>query len=258
MKISIITVCLNSEATIKDAIDSVNNQTYLDIEHIIVDGVSKDRTLNIVMRSKGKNSRITRVISEPDSGLYDAMNKGVKLATGDIVGILNADDFYFNNEVLGRVAQSFEVNDIDACYGNLVYVERDNIGKIKRYWKAGEYEQRRLKYGWMPPHPTFFCKRDVYSKQGLFNLNFNIAADYEFMLRVLKRGIKIAYIDESLVYMRECGHSAKSLKQRIAGWSELYMAWRVNGFCVPIFMVVARILFKIQQYFIVCSAAKYK
>lgn len=245
MKISIITACLNSEKTIEDAILSVVNQNFPNIEYIIVDGGSTDGTLRIIEKYKDK---ISKVISEPDKGLYDAMNKGIQVTTGEIVGILNSDDFYTANNVIGEIVQFFEKGN-DAVYGDLIYVEREDKGKIVRKWQAGEFESKKLKYGWAVPHPSFFVRKNLYEKYGLFNLDFKIAADYELMLRFLVKNIKIAYFKNYLVCMREGGLSASNLRQRMNGWKELYMAWKVNQLNPPFYLVLTRTVSKISQYF---------
>lgn len=248
MKISIFTVCFNSRETIEDTIKSVLGQDYADLEYIVIDGGSTDGTLDII---KKYQSKIAKVISEPDCGIYDAMNKGIRLSTGEVVGIINSDDFYFDSRVLSEVAASFEQNfSADACYGDVVYVDRKDIKKEVRSWRAGEYDEKKLKNGWIPPHPVFFVKKKIYEQHGLFNTNFKIAADYELMFRFFKRGLKTVYINKKLVKMRSGGHSAKTLGQRLAGWNELKQAWKVNNLKLPKFFIFRRILFKVHQYFI--------
>jgi len=247
MKISLITICYNSVATIEDTIKSVINQNYNDLEYIIVDGGSKDGTLDIVNKYKDK---ISKIISEPDKGIYDAMNKGIKMATGEIVGILNSDDFYKNNSVIKNIISEFEKNNIEACYGDIEYIDRGNIDKVVRIWKAGEYKKEKLNSGWIMPHPAFFVKKEIYDKYGLFNLDFRIAADYELMLRFLLKGIRVKYINNILVSMREGGFSGQSYKQRKNGWDELKRAWVINNLSVPKFLIIRRVLSKIKQYFV--------
>jgi len=247
MKISIITTSFNSEKTIEDTIKSVLNQSYSNIEYIIVDGGSKDDTLDIVNKYKNK---ISRVISEKDDGIFDAMNKGVKLATGDIVGILNSDDFYVDNYVLESIVYNFQEKKCDACYGNLIYIDQDDKKKVTRYWRADDFQEKKLNYGWAPPHPCFFVKKSVYEKYGYFRLDFPIAADYELMLRFIKLGkIKLSYLDKNLVYMREGGNSGNGIIQRIKGLNELVHSWRVNNLKVPKLFFWKRPLFKIHQFF---------
>ena len=192
--ISIITSTLNSAATLEKCLLSITEQGHhARIEHIVIDGVSTDGTLEIADHIPV----LLKTISEPDQGLYDAINKGLKLATGDIIGILNADDFYANPNVLEKVNTAFENQAINSCYGDLIYVDRDDISRTTRYWKAGPYNYRNFYWGWMPPHPTFFVRRTVYEKYGMFNLSLGSAADYELMLRFLvKHRITAAYIPE--------------------------------------------------------------
>lgn len=247
MKISIITPSFNSEKTIGDTIKSVVGQTYKDIEYIIVDGGSKDKTLKIVNKYKDK---ISKIVSEPDRGIFDAMNKGIDLAEGDIVGILNSDDFYADNDIIEKVVECFQKNDIDSCYGDIIYIDKDDISKKVRYWKAGEYKEKKLNNGWIPPHPAFFVKREVYQKYGKFRLDFHIAADYELMFRFLKiYKISTFYLPKVLVFMRTGGNSARDLKQRVKGWQELKRAWIVNNLKPPNFFILKRIFFKLPQFF---------
>jgi len=245
MKISIITVSHNSVATIEDTIKSVINQNYPDWEYVIIDGGSTDGTLEIIKKYQDK---ITKIISEPDQGIYDAMNKGIKLATGDIVGIINSDDFYINENVLSKVVFEFSYDDIGAVYGDIVLVDNIKTDKIVRFWKAGDYNSNKLSSGWIPPHPAFFVRKSVYDRLGMFNLKFRIAADYELMLRFLKNGVRIKYLPETLVKMRVGGESGRSFKQRRRGWRELKDAWAVNGWNAPKFFIIRRVLSKITQF----------
>jgi len=209
MKISIITVCYNSADTIADTIASVASQQYKDKEHIIVDGASRDSTMDIV-KSAGS---ITRYISEPDKGIYDGMNKGLKLATGDVIGLLNADDFYADDTVLTQVAEAFKKPNIQACFANLVYVDQHDTSRVVRYWKSRPYQQGLFKSGWMPAHPTFFVRKEVYEQYGLFDLSYKIAADFELLFRFIEqKNITTAYIDNVLVHMRTGGTTNKNLK----------------------------------------------
>lgn len=246
MKVSIITVCYNSAATIEDTIKSVLSQTYQDVEYIIVDGASKDRTLEIIKKYEGK---IAKIISEPDKGIYDAMNKGIHFATSEIIGIINSDDLYASPEVIKKVAGAFVQKDVDAVYGDLIYVDRNDTAKVVRSWPAGEFKQTKIRGGWIPPHPSLFVKRTVYDRCGRFNPELKIAADYEFMLRCITKGIRFSYVPEVFVKMREGGFSGRSLKQRMRGWQELRHAWRVNGRAIPPLFILRRLFSKITQYF---------
>ena len=246
IKISIITAVYNNKKTIKDAIESVLNQTYKNIEYVIVDGDSKDGTVDII---KQYESKIDKFISEPDNGIYDAMNKGIKLATGDIIGFLNSDDFYASNNVLEKVANEFIDKKVDSVYGDLVYVDNKDITKVVRYWKSKPYKEGFFKKGWHPPHPTFFVKREIYEKYGKFRLEFKIAADYELMLRFLeKHKISTAYIPEVLVKMRAGGTSNKSISNIIKANLECYKAWKINNLKVSPFILVKKPLLKLSQF----------
>ena len=183
--VSIITVCFNSESTIKSTIDSVLNQTHIDIEYIVIDGQSLDDTVKIV---KSYGDKITHFVSEPDEGIYDAMNKGVKLATGDVVGILNSDDFYIDEKVIAKVAQVFKDKKVDSMFADLVSVKSDNLKKTVRYYDGSKFNPSMFAYGLTPPHPTFFVKREMYEKYGLFRTDLRIASDYDIL--VLPGGVK--------------------------------------------------------------------
>ena len=225
-KISVITVSCNSEATLEHCVHSVAAQGVAK-EHVLVDGASGDDTKEIIARNR---ERFSTVISEPDEGIYDAMNKGIQAAQGDVVGFLNADDFYPNTGVLEQVVAAFDDPVVAACYGDLVYVKKNDISKTVRYWKSGPFQPKKFYHGWMPPHPTFFARRSVYEKHGLFNLALGSAADYEMMLRLLlKQGIKAAYIPETLVHMRSGGISNASVGNRLQANRMDRKAWDVNG-----------------------------
>lgn len=245
MKISIITVTYNSSATIKDTLESVNEQDHPDVEHIIVDGLSTDGTLKIV----SGYTHVAKVVSEKDKGIYDAMNKGIHAATGDIVGILNSDDFYEGKDVLSRVAAVFNEKNCDALYGDLQYVEKLNLVKVARHWKAGNYSKDSFKWGWMPPHPTFFVKKSVYEKLGMFNLDMKTAADYELMLRFIHRyQISVEYIPNVLVRMRTGGVSNKNIINRLRANREDKEAWVVNGLEKFWFTLYLKPIRKILQF----------
>jgi glycosyltransferase involved in cell wall biosynthesis len=225
MKISVITATYNSASTLRDTLDCIARQTHPDIEHIIVDALSKDATLEIVKQFP----HVAKTVSEKDRGLYDAMNKGVRLATGEVIGILNSDDFYTSEKVLEKVAEAFADPKVEAVYGDLQYVRQDDVTKVKRTWKAGQYKKKHFHYGWMPPHPTFFVRRDLYSKAGLFNITLRTSADYELMLRMMvKHNANVRYIPEVLVKMRDGGQSNASLGNRLRANREDYEAWKLN------------------------------
>lgn len=246
MKISIITVAYNSDKTIEDTIQSVVNQDYADIEYIIVDGGSSDRTLEIVERY---GDSISTVVSEKDQGIYDAMNKGVALATGEVIGILNSDDFYSDNHVISGIAKAF-TNQTDAVYANLVYVDPVNTDKIVRTWISGEYNPGAFKKGWMPPHPTFFVRKINYEKWGAYALNLKSAADYELMLRFIhKHQIRLNYWPQIIVKMRAGGKSNASIKNRLKANKEDRMAWKMNGLKPHLFTFIRKPLSKLGQFF---------
>ncbi|MCB9282501.1 MAG: glycosyltransferase [Lewinellaceae bacterium] len=246
MKISIVTVTLNRCDTLRDAIESVLSQT-IPVEHIIVDGGSTDGTMDLV---QSYGTRIARWISEPDQGIYDAMNKGIQLATGDIVGILNADDFYRHEQVLKRVMNVFEKEGVDSVYGDLEYVDPLQTERVVRAWKAGRFEAEDFLLGWMPPHPTFFVKKKVYDQHGLYRPQFLSAGDYEMMLRLLyKHRISTAYLPEVLVRMRTGGVSNRNIWRRLAANAEDRQAWRVNGIKAPFYTTILKPLRKVGQFF---------
>lgn len=247
MKVSIITISFNSEETIEDTIRSVVDQSYSDVEYIIVDGASKDGTMGIV---KKYEDGISKTISEPDKGIYDAMNKGVKAATGDVIGILNSDDVYSNSEVLHKIVSKFDKEGSDAVYADLVYVDRQNTDEVKRYWKSGDYKEGIFKRGWMPPHPTFFVKKKCYEKFGVYNTDLKSAADYELMLRFLhKHKISVSYLPEIITKMRVGGESNVSLKNRIRANKEDRLAWKLNGLKPGPLTLTRKPLSKISQFF---------
>jgi glycosyltransferase len=243
---TIITPVRNGATTIRDCVNSVRNQQASQTQHIIVDGESTDETMNII---KSEYARCTEILSESDDGIYDAMNKGLRMARGDVIGILNSDDFYASNDVLARVAKVFEHSDVESCYGDLVYVDRHHPHKIVRYWQSGEYSSDLLYKGWMPPHPTFFARRDVYEKYGNFNLALGTSADYELMLRfLLKNGISVAYLPKILVYMRTGGTSCNSLRLRLRANMTDRKAWRVNELKPRFWSMWMKPLRKLPQY----------
>ena len=247
LKISIITVSFNSAKTIKETIKSVLTQDYNNIEYIIIDGGSSDETINIV---KSYSEKISYFISEKDNGIYDAMNKGIKAATGDIIGILNSDDFYPNSFVLSNVARSFEKYNCDAVYGDLVYVKAKDTTQIKRYWQAGNYNTSKIKNGWMLPHPTFFVKKVMYDRYGLYNTDLKSAADYEMILKLLyKENISVQYIPMILVKMRMGGASNSTFLNRIRANKEDGLAWTKNQLNKPMFVRIKKPLQKVIQFF---------
>lgn len=251
MRISVITVCFNAASTLKDAVESVLGQVPdakapFELEYIVVDGGSTDGTLELLAPYR---ERIATLISEPDQGLYDAMNKGVQAATGDVVAILNADDVYASSNVLARVAATFRDSGAEAVYGDLHYVPADDLTQVTRHWSAGAYTPGAFRRGWMPPHPALFVRRACYQRWGLFTLALRSAADYELMLRFIHRhGMSLAYLPKTLVLMRAGGVSNASLKHRIRAHREDWKAWRMNGYHPSPFTLLAKPLRKLPQF----------
>lgn len=247
MKITIITATYNSAATVRDTLASVQSQSYPDIEHLIIDGASSDATLSIVREF----DHVAACHSQKDRGIYDAMNRGISYATGDIVGILNSDDVYVNNTTIASVIQVFAETGADAVYGDLNYVQADDLNKVVRRWRAGAFDRQSFKWGWMPPHPSFFVKRELYEKFGKFNLEFRSAADYELMLRMAhKHQISCAYLPQVLVKMRTGGVSNASFKNRIRANREDLRAWQVNDLHPYFFTLWLKPLRKLHQYLV--------
>ena len=244
LKISVITICKNNEDTIADAMRSFQQQDYPHKEHVVIDGASTDNTLYIL---KQFNPDILK--SEPDPGMYFAANKGIELATGDIIAFLHADDFFADHEVLSRMASIMEQNNADAAYADLCYVSKTNTDHTIRYWQAGEFAYKRLKFGWMPPHPTFFVKKDIYQKYGGFDTSYKIAADYDLMMRFLsKPEIRVAYCPTTTVKMRVGGISNRSASNITIKLKEDLRAARRNHIG-GIFTLIFKNLRKISQFF---------
>ncbi len=248
MKVSIITAVYNGTQTIQGCIENILVQSYKNIEHIIVDGGSVDGTVDIIKRY---SNVISYWVSEPDNGIYDAMNKGIMAATGDIVGILNCDDMYANGSVIEGIVKCLCENNVRSCYGDLVYVDQDDTDKVVRRWNSGDFYRDRFKRGWMPPHPTFFVKKSVYKEYGVFNTGFRLAADYELMLRFLYRyNISTKYIPRPLVRMRTGGSSHPGLYNTIKAIMENYKAWKINNLNPTPITFILKPVSKIFQYII--------
>lgn len=225
MKISIITVSYNSAATIADTVRSVAAQNYQDIEHLIIDGKSKDTTIEVVEKNRHPHLILT---SEPDSGIYDAMNKGLGRASGEVIGFLNSDDFFVDNSVLEKIAAAFEDESVEACYADLVYVKPDN-SRVVRHWKSKNFIKGDFAKGWCPPHPTFYVRRSALERWGLFDQSLKLAADAEFMMRYLERGgVKSVYIPYVLVRMRLGGATNNNLGNIIKQNQEIFIALKNN------------------------------
>jgi len=243
--ISIITATYNSAATVADCLTSVSSQTW-PCEHIIIDGASKDNTLEIVRRM----SPSARIVSDPDNGSYDALNKGIRLATGDIVGILNSDDFYAGPNVLEKVATLFRQSGADALFADLVYVRSDNLDRVVRYYSGADFTPEKFAWGWMPPHPTFFVRRELYERYGLFHTDYRIAADYELTARFLARHkVRYAYLPEVIVKMRVGGASTRNLRSNWILNREILRACAENGIPTNILKVYSKYFRKVRQIF---------
>jgi len=251
---SIITAVYNNRENIADALESVRSQTYPDIEHIIVDGDSNDGTLDILLPQglcRGRQDMDDRmiIVSEKDNGIYDAINKGIKMATGDIIGLLHSDDLFADEFVLSKVLENFQQKSVDAVYGDLVYVHSSDINKVIRYWKSGEYNPKKMKYGWMPPHPALFVKRDIYEKYGLYDTSLKIASDYEMILRLFwKHKISTAYLPKIITKMRWGGASNKSFANLLTKSKEDYVALKKNDLPLPCFTLALKNIRKIPQF----------
>lgn len=246
LKISVITATFNSADTVAEALASLQAQTWQDVEHIVIDGGSTDRTLDVV---RSQSRQPARLVSEPDGGLYDALNKGLRLATGEVVGFLHSDDLLADGEVLGRVARVFADDEIDAVYGDLLYVSKDAPQRVVRTWRAGALTPAKLGWGWMPPHPTFYARRALYEQLGGFDTSYRIAADYDCMLRFLGQGrLRVGYLPEVLVRMRVGGASNRSLRNILRKSVEDYRALRANG-VGGLSALVWKNLSKLQQFF---------
>ncbi len=247
MKVSIITSVFNGKETIEQSINSVLSQTYKNIEYIVIDGGSTDRTQDVIQKYL---SQITKIINIPDQGIYYALNKGIEESSGDIIGFLHADDFYTHDKIIQMVVSYMTKYNVDSCYGDLIYVAKNNTKKIVRYWKSRILEDGLLKKGWMPPHPTFFVKKEIYNNYGNFNTQLRISADYELMLRFLgKNKISTCYIPEILIAMRTGGISNGGIKSLIKKTSEDYRAWKVNGLDGALYAIPLKKISKIPQFF---------
>lgn len=252
MKISIITITYNSAKTLPNTLQSVLSQTYPHIEHIIVDGASTDGTQELietyakeVQKGKDECTREVRWVSEKDSGIYNAINKGIQMATGDVIGFVHSDDMLFSSDSIGHIANAFSSSNVDVVYGDLQYCKGD---KVVRRWKSNAYCQRALKYGWMPPHPTVYCKREVYEKVGLYDEWFHISADYDMMLRIFRAGYQSLYIPEVLVCMQVGGASNKNASALLSKTQEDRLVLKKNSVGFGYLTVACKQLRKIKQF----------
>jgi len=246
MKISIITATYNSAQRILSALNSISTQTYMNIELVVIDGASKDNT---IAKIKETFNGDLKIISEKDNGIYDALNKGIAAATGDVIGFVHSDDFLASKEILSKIAFIFQNEKVDGVYGDLQYVNKEDTSKVIRYWKSEAFKPGLLKKGWMPAHPTLFLKKEVYEKHGLFNLNYNIAADYDLMLRIFSDPtLKFKYLPEVITKMRVGGASNRSLKNIKLKSQEDFKALRANGIKNPLKVLAYKNFSKLGQF----------
>lgn len=250
MKISIITVTYNAGGMLRCAIDSALHQTYSNLEYIIVDGASKDNTLDIIRAYEPQFQGRMKWISEPDRGLYDAMNKGIRMATGDVVGILNSDDFFTSNDVLEKVAESFTDNDVDAVYGDIHFVRSDDLNRCVRYYSSRIFRRGLMRLGFIPAHPSFYCRRECFEKYGCYKTDYKIAADFDLLLRfIYVHRIRIKYLPMDMVTMRLGGASTSGLKSRMTCMKEILRLFRENGVKTNRFLLSLRYFYKLTEYF---------
>lgn len=256
MRVSIITVTHNSEKFLLSCIQSVREQENADIEYIVIDGKSTDNTVQLI---KQNQDIISYWISETDRGMYDAINKGIRAATGDIIGILNSDDLLASPDVISNIVTCFESTNLDSVYGDLEYVDQNNIEKITRVWKGVKFDRRLFNVGWMPAHPTFYIRREVIQKYGLYENHYYSAADYEFMVRYLyHHKISSFYLEQMVVKMRTGGASNGNLKRRLRANRRDYLAMKKNGILFPFIVSILKPLIKIHQYKNIMKTGSYK
>ena len=242
MKISIITATYNSEKTLRDTLESILGQTYKDVESIIVDGASKDGTMEMVREYEPRFQGRMRWVSEPDKGIYDAMNKGIRMATGDVVGVLNSDDFYYDERVVEDIANAFIQKEVDCVYGNLVFIDANDKDTVLRVWKGSQHQPGAFQRGWHPAHPTFYAKRACFEKYGSFNLDYAVSADFELMLRFIeKEKSSNTYLDRDFVKMRWGGESTGTINNIIKGNRNILRAFHNNGLKPSNFYLVRRL-----------------
>lgn len=246
MKVSLITVTYNSEKYLANCIESVRCQDYPNIEYIIIDGASTDSTVTIIRES---GAIVDKWISEKDGGMYDAINKGMKMATGDVIGILNSDDMLATKQTISKIVHCFEENEVDSVFGDLVYVDEEDTSRIYRYWKGNTYSRNAFHFGWMPAHPTFYIRREVVEYLGGYETHFYSAADFEFMTRYLyKHRISSFYIPELIVKMRKGGMSNCGWQRRLRANRRDYLALKQNGVPFPLFGSLIKPLRKLPQF----------
>lgn len=245
MKVSVITVTYNSAATLKDTLESVAAQDYPDIEHVLVDGASKDDTVSIIR----SYPHVANWVSEKDKGLYDAINKGIAMSTGDVIGILNSDDFFPHPQVISHMVDCLRRNGSDAVYGDIAFVRPDNLRRVVRLYSSGRFQPRKFALGYMPAHPSFYVKRECYERYGLYKLDYKIAADYELLMRFIHtHGIRCAYNPEVMVYMRTGGVSNKNVWSRYVLNKEIIRACKENGVNTNMLRISMKYFFKVFEY----------
>lgn len=245
MKITIITVCYNREDTIRDAIESVISQDYDDIEYIIIDGASKDRTMDIVNEYRGK---VTHIISEIDRGMYEAINKGIHMATGDYIGLVHSDDMLVAPDTISHIAKQLEETNADMLYADGIYVDRNNLSKVKRVWKGGKFSRCKLGWGWLPLHTTVYMRKDFIMQNGLYDERYEISADTKFLIKCLcHKDIKVTYLPETVILMRMGGLSTTWAHMSHV-WAEDILLYRQYGFKHPILLKLLKMAWKVPQY----------
>ena len=247
MKVTIITAVYNREGTIKEALESLNRQDYPNIEHIIIDGASTDNTLKLINTFKSPDAI---VYSEPDNGAFDALNKGLEMASGDIVGFLHSDDFFAHDQVISDVVNEMNNNKVDAVFGDVLFVSPNDLKKEIRYYSSKEFTLKRFESGYMPAHPTFFTKREFYQRFGGFNTRYKIAADFELLLRFLYvHKISYHYMGQLMIYMRTGGLSNATIKSRFILNKEIFAACKQHGVKTSVFKIISKVIRKIPEYF---------
>ena len=244
MKISIITITYNSAKTLQRALESVQSQTYNDIEHVLVDGASTDGTRELIEAYAAKHTNV-RWVSEPDEGIYNAINKGIRMASGDVIGFLHSDDVLYSTDSIGQIAAAMRASKADVIYGDLQYCKGD---KVVRRWKSNDFHPSALKFGWMPPHPTVYVRREVYEQVGPYDEWFRISADYDMILRIFTAGFKTHYIPEVLVKMNTGGTSNKNSKARLSKTQEDFIVLRKNNIGAGLLTVACKQIRKIRQF----------
>lgn len=244
LKVSIITSCFNREATIGQAIESVLNQDYPDIEYIIIDGASTDKSLEIIQKYK---DNVTKIVSEPDKGMYEALNKGIRLASGDIIGLVHSDDFLYAPNTISKIVTTFQKTNADFIYGNGLFVDPEKTDKVIRNWESGKYSKWKVKHGWLPLHPTCYIKKSCIDKLGLYDESYKIAADSDFLVRYLyEANLKVYYLNEYIVRMRMGGLSTDK-KRRKKMWEEDIRMYRSHGFN-PTLTKIQKMAWKVPQF----------